>query len=170
MFVYSLFGLTGYFLYGDSIQDNILKNLDNGSIITIIIKICVSALIILTFPIMHYCCRTSVEKILFNNKPFSVIRWIFEAFIIISSSYILGMFVPRISMIFRFFFYFFIKSLTGSTTGVFIMFLFPSIIHLTIEKNYLKKSFSVLTIIISLILGILCTTSVILDIFNIKIN
>ena len=58
--MYTLHGISGkynltnegYFLFKNKIEDNILKNLDNKDTLTIIIKIFVAILIMLTFPVI----------------------------------------------------------------------------------------------------------------------
>lgn len=155
---YSFFGLIGYLLFYDAIQDNILKNLANNDTWNFIVKICVAFIIILTFPLMQYCCRNSIESVFFSKSEFTWFRWIMTAFLICLASYGIGIGVPYISVIFSF---------SGATTGVFIMYLFPCLIYIKLETDWKKKIIPIIGIFFSFVLGILCTVSQILELLKV---
>lgn len=156
---YSFFGLIGYFLFYDQVQDNILKNLSISDPWNLLVKICVAFIIILTFPLMQYCCRNSIERIFFQKSEFTWFRWSITAFLICIVSYGIGIGVPYISVIFSF---------SGATTGVFIMYLFPCLVYLKLETDWKRKIIPAIGIIFAILLGILCTISQILELLKIS--
>jgi hypothetical protein len=105
------------------ILDNILKNFTNtNDYLMILAKVAIVLVIILSFPMIHFCCRDSIEgfffkikfqDIFFNGWEFSWFRWVLEAFILCSISYVLAVFIPSITIVF---------GLTGATTGSLVVF------------------------------------------------
>ena len=78
-----------------------------------IAKLAIVLVIILSFPMIHFCCRDSIEDIFFNGWDFSWTRWILEAALLCAISYGLAVFIPDITVVF---------GLTGATTGSLVVF------------------------------------------------
>eukprot|EP01080_Neovahlkampfia_damariscottae_P010248 gene10248-2667_t len=158
-FLYFSMGSAGYILFTDATEDNILKNFtDSGDLMMTIAKLAIVLVIILSFPMIHFCCRDSIEDIFFNGWEFSWTRWILEAALLCSVSYGLAVFIPNITVVF---------GLTGATTGSLVVFIYPGVLLAKHHPKIIWKIAGICSAILCTILGIICTTAIVLDTFNI---
>lgn len=169
--MYAAFGIFGCLLFGDQIQDNILKNFELSHPFTMILRVLIAFIVILTFPLMHFCCRESILKVFFSSplmisggfqpdgikrdEEFSYFRWITIAVIVCVSSYLIGISFPFITIIF---------SLTGATTGIVLFYCFPCVIYIVIQKCWWKRLIAVFVLCFGILLGIACCVGVTFDI------
>jgi hypothetical protein len=112
---------------------------------------------IFSYPLFIRVCNEGTEKVFFPNYEPSYVRWIAESFIFVSSSYILAIAVPDITVVF---------GLTGATGGVLIIFVFPGIMYIKLEKNIFKRVLAGILVFFSTILGIVATVAVTLKAFK----
>lgn len=162
-FIFYLFmGASGYLLFQDNVYDNILKNFESSNdILMVIAKGAITIVIILSYPLIHWICRESIESMFFPEHrgwKFSWFRWIAIAIALCSASFLVGAFVPSITTVFGF---------TGSIGGSLIVFVFPCFLFAKAAKSISLKIISVLLGILSIVLGIACTVSVALDTFGV---
>lgn len=157
--LYWIMGFFGYIMFTDSTRDNILKNFtDPNDIMMTVARVAITIVIILSFPLIHWICRESIEQIFFSGWEFTWFRWIGEALLLCSIAYLLGAFIPSITVVFGF---------TGATGGSLVVFVYPSMLMAKMAKNRFLRIFGVISAIVSAILGTLCTIIVILDTFGV---
>jgi amino acid permease len=157
--LYWVMGFFGYVMFLDDTRDNILKNFtDPNDILMTVAKVAIVLVIILSFPLIHWICRESIEELFFSGWEFTWFRWIGEALILCTIAYLLGAFIPSITIVFGF---------TGATGGALVVFVYPSLLVVKLAKQKWLKVLGVMSAIISIILGGLCTLVVILDTFKV---
>jgi len=112
---------------------------------------------IFSYPLFIHVCNEGTEKIFFQNYQPSYPRWLIQSLFYISTSFILAIAIPDITVVF---------GLTGATGGVLIIFVFPGIMYIKLEKNIYKRIAISIIIFFASILGLIATTAVILRAFK----
>ncbi|XP_065870297.1 amino acid transporter AVT6C-like [Euphorbia lathyris] len=128
--IYFAIGISGYLLFGDSVMPDILVNFDRnsdtriGQLLDDIVRLSYAVHLILVFPMLNYSLRANVDELLFPKKPMLALdttRFMCLTCFILGLSYLTSITIPNI-------WYFF--QLIGSTSIVFISFIFPGFIIL----------------------------------------
>ncbi|KHN44719.1 Putative sodium-coupled neutral amino acid transporter 7 [Glycine soja] len=128
--IYFSIGLSGYLLFGDSTQSDILVNFDQnagsalGSLLNVLVRLSYAFHVMLTFPLLNFSLRTNVDEFFFPKKPLLATdskRFVSLTLVLLVLSYIAAIVVPDIWYIFQF---------MGSTSAVCLAFIFPGAIVL----------------------------------------
>ncbi|KAG5053083.1 hypothetical protein AAZX31_02G243900 [Glycine max] len=128
--IYFSIGLSGYLLFGDSTQSDILVNFDQnagsalGSLLNVLVRLSYAFHVMLTFPLLNFSLRTNVDEFFFPKKsPLATDskRFVSLTLVLLALSYIAAILVPDIWYIFQF---------MGSTSAVCLAFVFPGAIVL----------------------------------------
>ncbi|CAK8538372.1 unnamed protein product [Lathyrus sativus] len=128
--VYFSIGLFGYLLFGDSTQSDILVNFDRnadssfGRLLNTLVRLSYALHIMLTYPVLNFSLRTTVDEFLFPKRPLLVTdnkRFMILTLALLVLSYIAAVAIPDIWYIFQF---------MGSTSAVCLSFVFPGSIVL----------------------------------------
>lgn len=125
--IYIAVGFFGYLLFGDSIMTDMLVNFDTTSsslgstILNDTVRISYALHLMLVFPIINYTLRLNVDELFFPKSPPGNIRFFSLTFILLAFIYVAAIAVPNIWYFFQF---------MGTTTVMFLMFIFPSSIVL----------------------------------------
>lgn len=124
--IYFSIGFFGYLLFGDSIMDDILVNFDqtsdstSGQIINDVVRLSYAVHLLFVFPIMNFSLRANIDELLFRNRPVlaqDTSRFLPLTLFLLSFTYIVAIAIPNIWYFFQF---------MGSTTVVFLSFIFPA--------------------------------------------
>ncbi|GLJ36787.1 hypothetical protein SUGI_0741880 [Cryptomeria japonica] len=128
--VYASTAISGYLLFGEATESDVLTNFDKdlgiafSSILDNIIRVGYILHLLLVFPVIHFSLRQTMDCLVFKgSKPLSVSR---NRFFIMTTAtlaflYLGSTVVPNIWVAFQF---------TGATTGLSLGFIFPSLIAL----------------------------------------
>ncbi|KAL8520325.1 hypothetical protein ACS0TY_011030 [Phlomoides rotata] len=125
--IYFAVGFFGYLLFGDSIMTDMLVNFDTTSscltatILNDTVRISYALHLMLVFPVINYTLRLNVNELFFQKSPPGNIRFLSLTFILLVCVYVTAIAVPNIWYFFQF---------MGTTTVMFLMFIFPSSIVL----------------------------------------
>ncbi|GAA0143262.1 amino acid transporter [Lithospermum erythrorhizon] len=128
--IYFAVGFFGYLLFGDSIMADMLVNFDEssgsliGTTLNDIIRLSYAIHLMLVFPVMNFSLRANIEELLFQKKAllsFNRTRFLSLTCILLAFTYLAAIALPNIWYFFQF---------MGTTTVMFLMFIFPSAIIL----------------------------------------
>ena len=123
--IYFAIGLSGYLLFGDSTQSDILLNFDQnsgsaiGSLINNLVRLSYTFHVMLVFPLLNFSLRANIDELLFPKKPLLATdnkRFVTLTLVILVFSYLAAIAVPDIWYFFQF---------LGSTSAVCLCFIFP---------------------------------------------
>ncbi|RZC89503.1 hypothetical protein C5167_027045 [Papaver somniferum] len=131
--IYSIVGISGYQLFGDSTMSDILSNFDenfssttNTWILTDIIRLSYAIHIMLVFPILNFSLRVNVDELFFPRPKWPALsahpaRFVSITCFLLLIVYVAAVVIPNIWYFFQF---------IGSTTSLCLAFIFPSAIVL----------------------------------------
>ena len=128
--VYSLTALSGYLLFGEDTESDILTNFDKdlgirfSSALDYIVRVGYILHLILVFPVIHFSLRQTVNALVFEGSPplsESRKRSLGLTVVLLVLIYIGSTMIPNIWTAFKF---------TGATTAVSLGFIFPSLVAL----------------------------------------
>ncbi|KAI3880893.1 hypothetical protein MKX03_032718 [Papaver bracteatum] len=131
--IYSIVGISGYQLFGDSTMSDILSNFDenfssttNTWILTHIIRLSYAIHIMLVFPILNFSLRVNVDELFFPRPKWPALsthpaRFVSITCFLLLIVYVAAVVIPNIWYFFQF---------IGSTTSLCLAFIFPSAIVL----------------------------------------
>jgi amino acid permease len=153
---YAFVGLCGYLQFADvaPFSDAILDLYDKDDIPVVIARMFIAVVVILSYPLVHYACRASIENIFFSRFKFSWIRWLLITAFITGTTYLLGVLVDRIVIVF---------GLVMTTAGALVQFVFPFIIYLKLETNRAKKIPAIILLFICVGVSIICFALSVMD-------
>ncbi|KAJ3708080.1 hypothetical protein LUZ61_011785 [Rhynchospora tenuis] len=156
--VYAATAVSGYLLFGDDTESDVLTNFDKdlgikySSVLNYIVRIGYVFHLVLVFPVIHFSLRQTVDSLVFApSEPSNRKRFYGLTFVLLAIIYLGSTFIPNIWMAFKF---------TGATTGLALGFMFPSLVALRLDKQgkcltkaerYLSFTMLVLAIIVSVI-------------------
>uniref|UniRef100_A0A9I9DUK5 Amino acid transporter transmembrane domain-containing protein n=1 Tax=Cucumis melo TaxID=3656 RepID=A0A9I9DUK5_CUCME len=133
--VYALTAISGYLLFGNDTESDVLTNFDRdlgirfSSALNYIVRIGYILHLVLVFPVIHFSLRQTVDTLIFEGSaPLSESRKrsLILTIVLLALIYIGSTMIPNIWTAFKF---------TGATTAVSLGFIFPSIIALKLSKN-----------------------------------
>jgi amino acid permease len=131
--VYALTAVSGYLLFGEDTESDVLTNFDKNlgirfsTLLNYIVRIGYVIHLILVFPVVHFSLRQTVDSLIFgelsnpNRKKTLALTAVLLALIYLGSTMI-----PNIWMAFKF---------TGATTGLALGFMFPALVALRLDKE-----------------------------------
>lgn len=138
--VYESTAISGYLLFGQSTDSDILSNFDKdleipfSSILDNIIRVGYVLHLMLVFPVIHFSLRQTMDCMVFKgSKPLSESN---RRFVILTISVLVFLYmgstlIPNIWVAFQF---------TGATTGLSLGFIFPALIALRSNPNQREES------------------------------
>lgn len=133
--VYESTAISGYLLFGQSTDSDILSNFDKdleipfSSILDNIIRVGYVLHLILVFPVIHFSLRQTMDCMAFKgSKPLSEcrMRFVILTVTVLVFLYMGSTLIPNIWVAFQF---------TGATTGLSLGFIFPALIALRSNPN-----------------------------------
>ncbi|KAI3881961.1 hypothetical protein MKW92_030721 [Papaver armeniacum] len=131
--IYSIVGISGYQLFGDSTMSDILSNFDENFssttstwIITDILRLSYAIHIMLVFPILNFSLRVNVDELFFPRPKWPALsthpaRFVSVTCFLLLIVYVAAVVIPNIWYFFQF---------IGSTTSLCLAFIFPCAIVL----------------------------------------
>ncbi|WOK98282.1 hypothetical protein Cni_G06992 [Canna indica] len=131
--VYASTAISGYLLFGDETESDVLTNFDKdlgirfSSILNYVVRIGYVLHLILVFPVIHFSLRQTVESLVFKeSSPRSRKRMLALTAVLLLVIYLGSTTIPSIWVAFKF---------TGATTGMSLGFIFPALIALRLDKQ-----------------------------------
>ncbi|KAF8658529.1 hypothetical protein HU200_058986 [Digitaria exilis] len=131
--VYALTALSGYLLFGDDTESDVLTNFDKdlgirlSSVLNYIVRIGYVIHLVLVFPVVHFSLRQTVDSLIFGElaSP-SRKKTLTLTVVLLALIYLGSTMIPNIWMAFKF---------TGATTGLALGFMFPALVALRLDKE-----------------------------------
>ncbi|XP_077216314.1 transmembrane amino acid transporter family protein [Tasmannia lanceolata] len=132
--IYVSTAVSGYLLFGDNTESDILTNFDKdlgirfSSILNYVVRVGYILHLILVFPVIHFSLRQTVDTLVFSGSaPLaeSRKRSLALTMILLVLIYLGSTMIPNIWVAFKF---------TGATTALSLGFIFPSLIALRLNK------------------------------------
>ncbi|KAI5433985.1 amino acid transporter AVT6C [Lathyrus oleraceus] len=152
--IYFSIGLFGYLLFGDSTQSDILINFDHsadspfGHLLNTLVRLSYAFHILLTFPVLNFSLRTTVDEFLFPKRPLLVTdnkRFMILTIALLVLSYIAAVAIPDIWYIFQF---------MGSTSAVCLSFVFPASIVLRDIHGISTRKDKIIALVMIILAGV----------------
>ncbi|KAF2296331.1 hypothetical protein GH714_037432 [Hevea brasiliensis] len=128
--IYFAIGFFGYLLFGDSIMPDILVNFDRnsdtpiGRLLNDSVRLSYAIHLVFVYPVMSFSLRANIDELLFPKRPILAMdtaRFVSLTCVLLAVTYITAIAIPNIWYFFQF---------MGSTTIVFLSFIFPGLIIL----------------------------------------
>ncbi|WVZ79225.1 hypothetical protein U9M48_026829 [Paspalum notatum var. saurae] len=131
--VYALTALSGYLLFGEDTESDVLTNFDKdlgirfSSVLNYIVRIGYVIHLVLVFPVVHFSLRQTVDSLIFGELATpSRKKTLTLTVVILALIYLGSTMIPNIWMAFKF---------TGATTGLALGFMFPALVALRLDKE-----------------------------------
>uniref|UniRef100_A0ACD6ABU5 Uncharacterized protein n=1 Tax=Avena sativa TaxID=4498 RepID=A0ACD6ABU5_AVESA len=131
--VYALTAVSGYLLFGDDTESDVLTNFDKdlgirfSSVLNYIVRIGYIIHLVLVFPVVHFSLRQTVDALVFGESaPHSRKKMLALTAVLLALIYLGSTMIPNIWMAFKF---------TGATTGLALGFMFPALMALRLDKE-----------------------------------
>lgn len=131
--VYALTAISGYLLFGDDTESDVLTNFDKdlgikfSSVLNYIVRIGYIIHLVLVFPVVHFSLRQTVDSLIFGElAPHSRKKMLALTAVLLALIYLGSTMIPNIWMAFKF---------TGATTGLALGFMFPALVALRLDKE-----------------------------------
>lgn len=158
--IYALTAVSGYLLFGDATESDILTNFDRdlgirySTALNYLIRVGYILHLVLVFPVVHFSLRQTVDALVFSGwVPLaeSRKRLLLLTAVLLVLIYLVSTLIPNIWVAFKF---------TGATTAVSLGFIFPALIALKLhEKGYAlelgEKILSWLMLVLAVLVGII---------------
>ncbi|KAA8582182.1 hypothetical protein FQN60_008922 [Etheostoma spectabile] len=150
--VYLISALFGYLTFYGNVDSELLLGYNRympRDIIVMVVRLAILLSVLLTVPLIHFPARKAATLLLFGRRPFSWLIHIIATLTILGVVLLLAIFVPNIRNVF---------GVVGSTTSTCLMFVFPGIFYLKINRGPLRSFDSigaVLLVVIGFIMGII---------------
>lgn len=128
--IYFAIGFFGYLLFGDSVMPDILVNFDQnsdtpmGQLLNDFVRLSYAIHLVFVYPVMSFSLRANIDELIFPKRPILAMdttRFVSLTCVLLAVSYIVAVAIPNIWYFFQF---------LGSTTVVFLSFIFPGLIIL----------------------------------------
>ncbi|XP_066490053.1 sodium-coupled neutral amino acid transporter 4 [Tiliqua scincoides] len=149
LIMYLLAALFGYLTFYGEVEDELLHTYTKVytfDTLLLMVRLAVLVAVTLTVPIVLFPIRTSVTTLLFPKRPFSWIRHLLIAAVILALNNLLVIFVPTIRDIFGF---------IGASAATMLIFILPAAFYLRIVKKEPLRSPQKIGALIFLIIGII---------------
>nr|XP_051706969.1 sodium-coupled neutral amino acid transporter 4 isoform X2 [Oryctolagus cuniculus] len=127
--MYLLAALFGYLTFYGEVEDELLhaySRVYTFDVLLLMVRLAVLVAVTLTVPIVLFPIRTSVSTLLFPRRPFSWVRHVLIAAVIITLNNALVILVPTIKYIFGF---------IGASSATMLIFILPAAFYLRIVKK-----------------------------------
>ena len=134
--VYYAVGVCGYLAFGDKVGGNLLDNFTSMNVWYLnIVKIAYSIIAIFSYPMLSFSPLVSIDKTFFK-QPRPTWRRIVEAAIWTILCFVVTMLIPSLRTFF---------SLTGALCGAVLVFFWPAVFFISIQKKEKAKEHSLRT-------------------------
>uniref|UniRef100_K3Y275 Amino acid transporter transmembrane domain-containing protein n=1 Tax=Setaria italica TaxID=4555 RepID=K3Y275_SETIT len=127
--VYALTALSGYLLFGDDTESDVLTNFDKdlgirfSSVLNYIVRIGYVVHLVLVFPVVHFSLRQTVDSLIFGELATpSRKKTLTLTVVLLALIYLGSTMIPNIWMAFKF-------------TGLALGFMFPALVALRLDKE-----------------------------------
>ena len=128
--VYFLGGVCGYLAFGANTKGNLLSNFADLNVWYLnIVKVAYAFVALFSYPVLSFSPLVSIDKTFFK-QPRPVSRRVLEAFIWTLLVVIVALLIPELTQVF---------SLTGSMCGIALVFVWPSLFYIWIDKREKAK-------------------------------
>ncbi|KAG9455563.1 hypothetical protein H6P81_000071 [Aristolochia fimbriata] len=158
--VYALTAISGYLLFGNDTESDVLTNFDQdlgirfSLALDYVVRIGYILHLILVFPVIHFSLRQTVDALVFKGWPPLVDsgkRSVVLTHVLLILIYLGSTMIPNIWVAFKF---------TGATTAVSLGFIFPSLIALRFNKQEGvllrgEKTLSRLMLVMAILVGVI---------------
>lgn len=131
--LYFATAISGYLLFGDDTESDVLTNFDKdlgiqfSSVLNYVVRIGYVLHLVLVFPVIHFSLRQTVSALLFKKSlPQGRMKTLALTTVLLGIIYLGSTMIPNIWAAFKF---------TGATTGVSLGFIFPCLIALRLDKQ-----------------------------------
>ncbi|XP_073118383.1 amino acid transporter AVT6E-like [Elaeis guineensis] len=131
--VYASTAISGYLLFGDDTESDVLTNFDKdlgikfSSVLNFVVRIGYVLHLVLVFPVIHFSLRQTVDALVFSGSATeSRKKMLTLTAVLLGIIYLGSTTIPNIWVAFKF---------TGATTGLSLGFIFPSLIALRLGKQ-----------------------------------
>ncbi|XP_020583577.1 probable sodium-coupled neutral amino acid transporter 6 [Phalaenopsis equestris] len=131
--VYFATAVSGYLLFGDDTESDVLTNFDKdlgigfSTSLNYVVRIGYVLHLVLVFPVIHFSLRQTVSALLFKEPlPQSRVKTLALTASLLGLIYLGSAMIPNIWVAFKF---------TGATTGLSLGFIFPCLIALKLDKQ-----------------------------------
>ena len=127
---YFFVGICGYIGFADNIKDSILDNLgEYNYFFNPIVRVGYGLVVMFSYPILGYPATNTIDSWLFKSER-TLLRRVVEAFIWVALTCFVCIKVPSLGTIFN---------VTGSTCGVLLVFVWPSLYFILMYNKERKK-------------------------------
>ncbi|KAJ0989514.1 hypothetical protein J5N97_007870 [Dioscorea zingiberensis] len=166
--VYASTAVSGYLLFGDDTESDVLTNFDENlgirfsSILNYVIRIGYVLHLVLVFPVIHFSLRQTVNTLICKSSvPQSRKRTLALTVVLLGIIYFGSTMIPNIWVAFKF---------TGATTGLSLGFIFPSLISLRLDRQgkNLGHGARILLWLMLVLAGVVSIVGVVGNIYSLK--
>ncbi|PON51663.1 Amino acid transporter, transmembrane domain containing protein [Parasponia andersonii] len=168
--VYASTAISGYLLFGEDTESDVLTNFDKdlgirfSSLLNYIVRVGYILHLVLVFPVIHFSLRETVNALVFEGSaPLSESRKrsLILTVVLLALIYIGSTMIPNIWTAFKF---------TGATTAVSLGFIFPSLIALKLNRKgeSLSLGQKFLSWMMLIMAGIVSIVGVVGNIYSLK--
>ncbi|XP_074517727.1 putative sodium-coupled neutral amino acid transporter 6 [Sebastes fasciatus] len=158
--VYLISALFGYLTFYDQVDSELLLGYDTympRDIMVMVVRLAILFSVLLTVPLIQFPARKAAVLLMFERRPFSWPIHIILTLIILSVVLLLAIFVPDIKNVF---------GVVGATTSTCLLFIFPGIFYLKINRGPLKSFDSIgagLLVVFGFIMGIISFSVIVIE-------
>lgn len=158
-------GITGYLIFGESTDGNILKNFDSNDVLMIICRCGFFVIVSCAYPMVSQSVMSMWGGLIFgNDNPSTLPGWKRAVVLILNNiiPLLLAMFLPTAKPI---------LSIGGALGGCVVDFIFPSLMYLVYHWNdYSKTSFKFIVLylctLFGAVTGVIATYQAVVDAIN----
>lgn len=119
-FLYMFIGIVGYLAFLDKTNGNILLNFGYNLPIIIIARIGMALSVSLTYPLVLFPLRFTIDDLIFGGKQSTTLRHVLETIILVLLSYGIATAIPVLSIVF---------GISGSICAMLTNFILPSALY-----------------------------------------
>ncbi|XP_037602657.1 probable sodium-coupled neutral amino acid transporter 6 [Sebastes umbrosus] len=158
--VYLISALFGYLTFYDQVDSELLLGYDMympRDIMVMVVRLAILFSVLLTVPLIQFPARKAAVLLMYGRRPFSWPIHIILTLIILSVVLLLAIFVPDIKNVF---------GVVGATTSTCLLFIFPGIFYLKINRGPLKSFDSIgagLLVVFGFIMGIISFSVIVIE-------
>lgn len=158
--VYLISALFGYLTFYDQVDSELLLGYDTympRDIMVMVVRLAILLSVLLTVPLIQFPARKAAVSLMFERRTFSWPIHIILTLIILSVVLLLAIFVPDIKNVF---------GVVGATTSTCLLFIFPGIFYLKINRGPLKSFDSIgagLLVVFGFIIGIISFSVIVIE-------
>eukprot|EP00002_Diphylleia_rotans_P040267 TRINITY_DN9501_c0_g1_i1.p1 TRINITY_DN9501_c0_g1~~TRINITY_DN9501_c0_g1_i1.p1 ORF type:complete len:430 (-),score=78.58 TRINITY_DN9501_c0_g1_i1:242-1531(-) len=124
--IYCSSATLGYLSFRDDTESDVLENLDSGKVYVAITKIAIILLLVFSYPVIQFACRSSLSNLIFKQNVATLGKRAFLSALIVAVTSTLAYLVPDIAVVFSF---------SASTAAVCVIWLIPAASYIKIHPE-----------------------------------